>query len=207
MRIAQLLSGTALASTLVVALWSTTSAATIQIDESVEGQSPTVTSDAPDFSLGSITPVSNPDGLEEWNITFSVAASSENIVGANVGGLYEPGTNQTQLSDLLTIIPGSISLGEGSFTLDLVSDTDTHDLPTVDCTTPNAICVTENGDFQDLLQVQTDFSGLITIDLKSDLESVPEPGPLPLLAGGLGALALLRYRRNRNADLGVSSSR
>src|SRR5437764_8599172 len=115
MRIAQLLSGTALASTLVLLLSSTTSAAVIQIDESVEGQNPTVTSDASDFMLGSITPVSNPNGLEEWTITFSVAASTESIVGANVGGLYEPGTNQTQLSDLLTIIPGSISLGEGAF--------------------------------------------------------------------------------------------
>ena len=135
--------------------------------------------------------------LEEWTITFSVAASTESIVGANVGGLYEPGTSQTPLSDLLTIIPGSISLGEGSFTLDLLSDSDTVGIGTSDCGTANAICVTENGNFQSLLQFQTDFAGLVTVQLKSDLEPVPEPGPLPLLAGGLGALALLRHRRKR----------
>ena len=216
MRVSRLLSGTALVTTLAALMpaaalaGGSTTGGLIQIDESVEGVNPTVSSDLSGAnSLGNIS-VSNPTfsgGLESWTINFTIFNSAISGTGGSIagaeGGLYEPGTNNTQLSDLLSSNSASIIGGEGAFSFTLVSDGETGGISPAGICGPGVTCLVEDGTFQTLIDItlNTDIGGIPgTVDyflqLKSDLvEPVPEPGPLAVLTSGLGALWWFRRRR------------
>ena len=205
MRVSRLLSGTGLVTTLAALMPGVASADVIQIDESIEGQAPTVTSDFAGFGSVSVTDLNLSGGLEGWTINFTITAPGtigSSIVGAE-GGLYEPGTGKTQLSDELQFNTSSLLAGEGgaSFTYTLISDSDTGGLSTFICSQGGVTCLEEDGTFQTLSHITIDFvTGLplgLDLQVKSDLDPVPEPGPLSLLAAGLGAYGLLRRRKNK----------
>jgi hypothetical protein len=98
MRVANLLSSTALVSMLAVLMPDAAWAGTvpfINIDESVEGVAPTVTSNV--ATSITVTPLTVPSG-EAWTISFDLLGIGPNIIGGE-GGLLEPGSNK--LSDVL----------------------------------------------------------------------------------------------------------
>ena len=200
MRVLRLVSGTALVTTLAAltpgaALAGVPVTGLIKIDESVEGQTPTVSSDNSAITLN---PVTSAGFSEGWTITFTVPgiqpAGGFNL-GGGEGGLYEPGTNQTQLSDVLTFNTPTLGANATTFSFTLASDSETLHFDPFFCDATNVICVLEDGTFQTLMEIRTTAFDSILIQVKSDLDPVPEPGPLSLLAGGLGALAFMRRRR------------
>ena len=207
MRVSRLLSGTALLSTLAALMpgaalaGGSVAGGLIQIDESAEG-APTVSSDlSAGNSLGGVSVTAN--GLESWTIDFTIFNSAISGTGGSIagaeGGLYERGTNNTQLSDLLSLnANGTLIIGgEGAFSFTLVSDGETGGISPAGICGPGVTCLLEDGTFQTLIDISLN-TNIGTVDyllqLKSDLDPVPEPGPLAVLTGGLAALWWLRRR-------------
>ena len=196
MRVSHLLSGTALVTTLAALMPGDAFAGapiptTIYIDESVEGTAPTVTSDLPSLTF-TITD-QKPAFGEEWTITFSIPTPMP--IGGGEGGLTEPGS--TKLSDVLigswstttTTTPSTTN-----FTFTLWSDDELGNI-LASCSAPGCLTQLEDGTFQSMFTIPTGFSPDISVLLKSDLDPLPEPGTIGLVASGLGALWWFRRRR------------
>ncbi len=200
MRVSRLLSGTALATTLAAlipgAAWAAPILSFINIDESVEGVAPTVTSNLSLTGL-TVTPLTVTSG-EAWTISFTIPGGSSSITGGE-GGLFEPGSNQVSDTLHLDTFIGSVTgTGNTFVSFSLFSDDENGNIanPCAGCT-----FLTEDGTFQFMNTTINPYTSPdIQVFLKSDIDPVPEPGPLSLLVGGLGALWWLR-RRKKNLFL------
>lgn len=200
MPVSRLLSGTALLTTLAALMPSPVSAAPlpsfVNIDESVEGATPTVTSNL-SLTGVTVTPFTVTSG-EAWTISFTIPGGSSSITGGE-GGLLEPGTNKVSDSLILDTFVGSVTgTGNTFVSFSLFSDDENGNIAN-SCS--GCTFLTEDGTFQFMNTTINPFVGPdIQVFLKSDIDPVPEPGPLSLLAGGLGALWWLR-RRKKNSFL------
>lgn len=201
MRIASLLSGTALV-TVLAALNPDAATAnpvipSINIDESVEGALPTVSGNGISLTNVSVSQLAVAEG-EAWTISFDLPGSSSIFVGGEGGALTEPGTGK--LSDVLLASGRTVNTDSVTFSFHLFSD---DELGNIGSGCPvGCVPVLETGDFQfmnlSLLDISTQpFTTDAQIFLKSDLDEVPEPASLALLSGGLGAFWMLRRRRKR----------
>jgi hypothetical protein len=125
-----------------------------------------------------------------------ITESSQSITGTRTIVLTEPGS--TAVSDIVT---ATISLTGGeivafNLTVSLQSDDDATALALpsqVDETIAETGAVQNlSSDFTNLFDLNT---SLPAINVMSDIDSVPEPSPLGIIAGALGAFGWFRRRR------------
>lgn len=170
----------------------------IYIDESQEGQPPTVSSDDPTFLLSSnVTSI----GPEAWSIFIFVSGSFVSFPTRTVFELTEPSTGK--LSDqLLHQSAGSQPETTSFFSYHLFSDDENGNTPgafSSSCAT-NSLCsqAAENGGFQLAFSGSQTTVGTFDVYLKSDVEAVPEPMTLMLLGTGGAIAAVRRIKRMRS---------
>lgn len=184
---------------------------TLLVDESVEGATPVLTLPAPIIVVAGqpaetinaeITPVAGSNG-EEWTLFVALLGSAETH-GAGGNLLESAGSRPT--SDAL-VFDHTVDLNTSfEFFYTLFSDDDSGNIGGT-CTDASCSSAVEDGTFQVITSVTTSHNPLVTGDpppygtldiaVKSDIDSVPEPGSGLILAGALGGLWLARRWRSR----------
>ena len=136
------------------------------------------------------------EGNEASSITAGPVVFDEafqNITGTRTIVLTEPGS--TAISDIVTATITTLENPAFNLSVTLTSDGETPLAPPSGSFTTLA----ETGDVQNLGPTFTTLFGLTiplpAINVRSDVEAVPEPGSLALFGSALAGLAFARRRR------------
>lgn len=164
------------------------------IDESIEGQPPTVTSDSPFFISGTVSPPGpgQPSGPEVWQIRVRMSGAFVAFGRPGTFELLEPDTGT--ISDILAELGFTPFATSIEFVYLLASDDESGNIVNVDqagfCpTTDQCGTAVEDGTFQLAQTGQATTAGSFDLYLKSDLEAVPEgPTLILVLTGALTTL-------------------
>jgi PEP-CTERM motif len=168
---------------------SATSPCSVQIDDLTETPTARVTQGTFNFTV-------NPAPTAGETLAFSFALSPTATPGTQYSDLFEDKVGGT-LSDrvLVTITSVAGTTGISNVFVTFVSDPSTT-TPPAGATLADALV--ENGSFQDLPILLHSFGPSVTsFQVRSDVETVPEPSTLLLLGGPLAALVGAAWRRRR----------
>jgi hypothetical protein len=161
------------------------------IDESSEGQPPTVTTDSPSFVSATVTPV--PNSPETWDITVIMQGALVSLGAPRGLELIEPSNGLK--SDSFSLV-SAFSDGGAEFHFRLASDDESHIFDNAPFCPTFCSQELETGMFQLAISGLAASSGSFDVYLKSDLEVVPQARTLILLL--IGALAgLTPWARRR----------
>ena len=167
---------------------SATSPCSVQIDDLTETPTAKVTQGTSSFTV--------PAPIAGETLTFGLSLSGTATPGARFSDLFEDHVGGT-LSDrvLVTITNPPGTTGLSNVFVTFASDPSTI-TPPLGATLADALV--ENGNFQDLPILLSSFGPSVSsFQVRSDVETVPEPSTLLLLGGPLAALVGAAWRRRR----------